>query len=146
MRLLQVLILLHVFLLISIDGTVAADLSDNGDGTVTDHNTGLIWQHGEGESKNWESALIYCESLSLASKSDWRLPNHKELQSLIDYTKTHPALDKTHFPNVNSSYYWSSTNYSGNTTYAWGVLFYYGYVGINSKSSNYYVRCARGGK
>lgn len=62
---------------------------DNGDGTVTDNATGLMWQKSDnGEGVNWKNALIYAENLLLANYSDWRLPNAKELQSIVDYTRS----------------------------------------------------------
>jgi hypothetical protein len=65
------------------------DLADNGDGTVTDHATGLMWQQADsGAGMTWEAALAYAEGLELAGHSDWRLPNAKELQSIIDYSRS----------------------------------------------------------
>ncbi|MBD3399415.1 MAG: DUF1566 domain-containing protein [Candidatus Coatesbacteria bacterium] len=67
---------------------------DNGDGTLTDQSTGLMWQRGDdGECYNWEEALAYAEGLELAGFDDWRLPDAKELQSIIDYSSNDPALD-----------------------------------------------------
>ncbi|MCG8702173.1 MAG: DUF1566 domain-containing protein, partial [Bacteroidales bacterium] len=72
---------------------------DNGDGTISDESSGLIWQQGDsGEGMDWESALNYCEDLSLAGYSDWRLPDAKELQYIVDYsrspdTTSSPAID-----------------------------------------------------
>lgn len=67
--------------------------TDNGDGTVTDHATGLTWQKADsGKGLNWAAALAYAENLEYAGHSDWRLPNAKELQSIVDYTR---APDKT---------------------------------------------------
>lgn len=63
--------------------------ADNGDGTVTDNATGLMWmQTDSGEGMNWEGALGYCESLDDAGHDDWRLPNAKELQSIVDYSRS----------------------------------------------------------
>ena len=63
--------------------------ADNGDGTVTDNATGLMWmQTDSGEGMNWEGSLGYCESLDLAGYDDWRLPNAKELQSIVDYSRS----------------------------------------------------------
>jgi hypothetical protein len=62
---------------------------DNGDGTVTDVATGLMWMKADSEEgMDWPAALEYSEDLELAGYSDWRLPNAKELQSLIDYTRS----------------------------------------------------------
>ena len=63
--------------------------TDNGDGTVTDAATGLTWQKADsGSGKNWEDALAYAEDLELGGHEDWRLPNAKELQSIVDYTRS----------------------------------------------------------
>ena len=98
---------------------------DNGNGTISDSASGLTWmQSDSGASLNWEAALNYCESLDLAGASDWRLPNAKELQSIVDYsrspvTTSSPAID----PIFNATaitneagqsdypYYWSSTTH-----------------------------------
>jgi len=61
---------------------------DNNDGTISDLATGLMWQKADdGTPRDWQGALAYAESLSLAGYSDWRLPNIKELQSIVDYTR-----------------------------------------------------------
>jgi hypothetical protein len=121
----------------------AADLVDNGNGTVTDRVTQLVWQQGEGGSKTWTAALAYCESLSLAGQTDWRLPNRKELLSLVDYSRYNPSIDSSFFPNVVASYYWTSTSYANNSYDAWDVYFSNGYVGNSDKSNSDYVRCVR---
>ncbi|HXK52070.1 MAG TPA: DUF1566 domain-containing protein [Caldisericia bacterium] len=64
-------------------------LISNEDGTITDLSTGLMWQMADdGTTRNWKEALSYAENLSLAGYEDWRLPSAKELQSIIDYTKS----------------------------------------------------------
>lgn len=63
--------------------------TDNGDGTVTDQATGLMWQQADnGEGLLWQDALSYAEGLDFAGYTDWRLPNAKELQSLLDYSNS----------------------------------------------------------
>ncbi|MBI4837940.1 MAG: DUF1566 domain-containing protein, partial [Nitrospirae bacterium] len=119
--------------------------TDNGNGTVTDNKTGLVWQQGEPGYMSWGSALSYCEGLNLGVNSDWRLPNIKELESLTDDTRFGPAIDTSFFPDVYAFFYWSSTTFAGHPSYAWTVDFYYGYVGSRHKHGNYYVRCVRGG-
>ena len=65
------------------------DFTDNGNGTVTDSATGLMWQQSDsGEGMAWGEALAYAESLDLGGHDDWRLPNTKELQSIVDYTRS----------------------------------------------------------
>jgi len=72
---------------------------DNSNGTVTDKATGLMWMKNDsGKSMNWQEALSYAENLQLAGYSDWRLPNAKELQYIVDYSRSpdttnSPAID-----------------------------------------------------
>jgi hypothetical protein len=100
--------------------------TDNGDGTVTDNLTGLMWKKDTSTSRMGNTAIEYANNLSLGSSgcgssyTDWRLPNIKELQSLIDFGNFDPALPTGH-PFINystASYsYWSSTAYTSNTDY-----------------------------
>jgi len=70
------------------------DFADNGDGTVTDHATGLMWMRADsGKAMNWEKVLEYAEDLEFAGYDDWRLPNVKELQSIVDYSRAPDARD-----------------------------------------------------
>ncbi|MEE8483343.1 MAG: DUF1566 domain-containing protein, partial [Nitrospinota bacterium] len=94
-------------------------------------------------TRTWEEALTYCEGLALAGYSDWRLPNMKELASILDYTTYYPAIDTTYFPNTNLSYYWSATTYAGGTSSAWFLYLNTDYAFYHAKSSNDYVRCVR---
>lgn len=102
------------------------DFVDNGDGTVTDYATGLMWQQADdGQTRDWIDALSYAENLELAGYDDWRLPNVKELQSIVDYSRApdvtgsaaidpvfgcteivDPAGNPGQYP-----YYWSSTTH-----------------------------------
>ncbi len=73
----------------------ANSFKKNSDSTVTDQATGLQWMQADsGAGKNWQEALAYCEGLNLANHDDWRLPNAKELHSIVDYTRT-PDTDGT---------------------------------------------------
>jgi hypothetical protein len=116
-------------------------------GTVTDERTGLVWQQqDDGQIRTWETAIAYCEGLSLAGQSDWRLPNVKELESITDDGRYNPSIDPI-FTGTKASYYWSSTTYASNVSHAWDVYFYFGdVVGGYVKSSYNYVRCVRGGQ
>jgi len=124
----------------------------NGDGTVSDTFTGLMWQQAEAGEMTWEAARSYCEGLSLAGYADWRLPNSKELQSNVDYNMYDPAIDTVYFPNAMSSNYWSSSVNAYDIGGAWGISFNYGSgsgTGPGSYSGQfnaYYVRAVRGGQ
>ncbi|MCD6361375.1 MAG: DUF1566 domain-containing protein, partial [Armatimonadetes bacterium] len=139
-----------IFLLILVffsPSLVLGALVDNGDRTVTDTSTGLMWQkEGPVSTMNWEDALAYCENLLLAGYSDWRLPTIKELASIVNLDRCDPAIDTEYFPNTVSSYYWSSTTLAYYTSTAWRVHFYFGYVNGGLKSYSYYVRAVRGGQ
>ncbi|GAF01598.1 hypothetical protein JCM21142_210 [Saccharicrinis fermentans DSM 9555 = JCM 21142] len=121
------------------------DFKDNGDGTISDDGTGLMWsQNDSGEGLNWEDALAYAENAELGGYTDWRLPNVKELQGIVDYSyapgatdvnNEGPAIDPIFSctPIINEAglddygYYWTGT--SANFTkdepyyYAWYVAF-----------------------
>jgi Protein of unknown function (DUF1566)/Viral BACON domain len=127
--------------------TATGGYADNGDGTVTDTSTGLMWQQQAGSStQTWEQALAYCEGLNLGGHTDWRLPTIKELQSLVDYSLYGPAINTTYFPNAAASWYWSSTTGANGTYGAWLVHFYNGPVHHDVKFGSNYVRAVRGGQ
>ncbi len=141
----KILIIINLLLLMMAANASGA-LVNNGDGTVTDSATGLMWQQATQGEMSWESALAYCESLVLANHGDWRLPNRNELQSLVDYSSYKPSINTTCFPDTAAAGYWSSTTYASNSGSAWLVYFYYGLVSYNYKSSSYYVRAVRAGQ
>lgn len=142
----KIFILAVAIVLFSAVYVIAGDFTDNGDGTVTDGNTGLMWQQGEAGSVKWEDAISYCEGLSLAGYTDWRLPNIKELESITDDSLYNPAIDTNYFPDAHVSSYWSSTTSASNSSDAWYVYFSSGSVGYYSKAGDNYVRCVRGGQ
>jgi hypothetical protein len=118
----------------------------HGNGTVTDSSSGLMWQEETpGNMMTWEQAMVYCESLNLANYSDWRLPTIKELATLVDHTRSNPAVYTPYFPNTFSSFYWSSTTVAYSTDGAWGVHFSHGYD-YDGKFGIHYVRAVRGGQ
>ncbi len=123
------------------------DLVINGDGTVTDPNTDLMWeQQGSDSEMNWEDALFHCESLCWsAGYNDWRLPSREELRSIVDYgTPYMPTIYTDYFYNTQPSDYWSATTDPNNSNTAWCVDFS-SYSGNNapSKLDSHYVRCVR---
>ncbi len=102
------------------------DFIDNGDGTITDRATELMWMQNDNEEGIlWEDALSYSENMEYAGHSDWRLPDAKELQSIVDYTRSphttqSPAIDPlftcTQISNeageADYPWYWSSTTHA----------------------------------
>ena len=113
--------------------------------TVVD-TTGLEWQDNQEAKtvkKSWQKAKAYCQELELSSKSDWRLPTIKELQTIVDVKRYKSAIKRS-FSNVSSSYYWSSSVDVSNSSLAWNVNFNLGDTTNYSKSFIYYVRCVRG--
>lgn len=113
--------------------------------TVIDQGTGLEWQKKTSNTPvNWQNALAYCENLSLDYQNDWRLPNIRELKSLVDYSRYYPAID----PEIpcKSSTYWSATSVASDTqTSAWSVFFGNGDDIWKIKSMSLNVRCVRAG-
>jgi hypothetical protein len=133
--------------------------TDNGDGTVTDNLTGLVWTEDAYifGATNWATACEDCNGLASGEgglsdgsvAGEWRLPNVRELQSLIDYGRFNPALPENHpFDNVQYTNYWSSTTLAHNSASAWNVSFDIGIMNysVNGKSLPYYVWCVRDGK
>jgi hypothetical protein len=122
---------------------------NNGDGTVTDASTGLMWQQATAPGTyTWEQALSYGENLTLAGYTDWRLPTITELDSIADLTRQNPAINTAYFPDTSAFLYWSSTTSGRDTNNAWTMYFSIGsgYDGFNYKSNNHYVRVVRGGQ
>lgn len=131
--------------------------TDNGNGTVTDTDTGLVWQRcsagqnddttctGTASTHTWQTALNYCNGLNLAGKA-WRLPSIEELKSILDKGRANPPIDTAFFPATKTGFYWTSTTYASFITSAW-VVYYGSFAGSGSaayalKTSNlHYVRC-----
>ncbi|MCP4196331.1 MAG: DUF1566 domain-containing protein [Proteobacteria bacterium] len=122
--------------------------TNNGDGTVTDELTGLMWiQNPDATTRAWDTAVDYCNALTTATYTDWRLPNYLELISLIDISRYSPALPSGHpFSGVQSSYYWSGSTCASVTSSAWYVNLYSGFVGSSDKTGTYYAWPVRGGQ
>lgn len=119
---------------------------------VSDSRTGLVWQRcsagqawssstctGTARTFTHEAALAYTQT-----QTGWRLPNVKELSSIVDKTKNNPAIDRTAFPATPSAHYWSSSPYAGSASDAWFVGFGYGSVDFfNYDIVNVHVRLVR---
>jgi hypothetical protein len=131
--------------------------TDNGNGTVTDNLTRLIWMKNANafDQKTWLDALTTANGLKSgdadltdgSQAGDWRLPNLRELQSLVDYGNYNPALPDDHlFTNVQSAGYWSSTTTASGTTEANYVNFGGGHVRYYDKGtpgSRYFGKMGR---
>lgn len=121
---------------------------DNGDGTVTDNLTGLMWTQNANlnSTRPWSDALSDVNTLNLGGHEDWRLPNRKEFISLMDYAESNPALPAGHpFLNVQTgTSYWTSSTTALNTAFAWLSSLRAGTLGYTNKTSSYYVWAVRG--
>ena len=155
---------LIMFCLVSIfylNGTAfgAFNFIDNGNGTVTDARTNLVWLKNADPCgyKTWDDAITYCSSLASGMAGltdgsvagDWRLPSVQELEGIgtdppttycLDGSCNYPSVPWTipgaPFTNVQSLTYWSGTSYASNPACAWLVSFFDDYVGYGSKGYN----------
>jgi hypothetical protein len=114
---------------------------NNGDNTVTDHATGLLWQRVEDTTtRPWGESINACKTLGLAGRG-WRLPNIRELTSLVDYSRDHPAMNTTIFSYINAQSYWSSTTGTDVSSNAWIAYILDGKVFSDPKTNNYWTKC-----
>jgi hypothetical protein len=155
------------------DGSLGKGLvrsyTDNGDGTVTDNKTGLMWEklsqdgtiHEYSTTYTWYTAfttkVATLNSGNFAGHNDWRLPNVNELQSIANYGTFNPAVDAAFNTSCTASctvltcsctqsdFYWSATTYQPNPSDAWIVNFVDGNVLDGNKTTNFYVRAVRAG-
>ena len=131
---------------------------DNGNGTVTDLSTGLIWKQcaeglsgagcatGSAQGFTWQAALQHAEAEVFAGSDLWRLPNKNELASLVEQRCYSPAINERYFPNTPSNRFWSSSPYAGYSDSAWHVGFDDGHVYGYFKDFGRYVRLVRAGQ
>ena len=142
--------------------TPDSQLQDNGNGTITDRKTGLIWKQcveglsgntcasGSAEIFSWQQALQRAQTVNsgggFAGASDWRVPTIKELSSLVEQQCAGPAINLTRFPNTGSDIVWSSSAVAGGTYNAWYVFFSNGYTYWLSKYYGNQLRLVRSGQ
>lgn len=135
---------------------------DNGDGTVSDLYTGLMWQRcsggqsgsdcasGSANTFTWDLALQQPQTVNsgggFAGYTDWRLPDSKELESLVEEACWSPAINVTFFPNTLNAWYWSSSPSADSSDYAWVVSFDNGNAYGSNRSSSFHVRLVRSGQ
>lgn len=141
------------------EATPTATFTDNGDGTVTHSLTGLMWKQcaeglsgascgtGSATTMTWAQALTAAKTATTAGHSDWRLPNKKELESIVETCGYSPAINQTLFPSTpTTNYFWSGSSYGSDTTRAWNIGFDYGAISPSGKANNNYVRLVRSGQ
>ena len=132
--------------------------TDNGDGTITDNITGLIWaQDQSSQTMQWSQASPYCESLTTGGYNDWRMPTVKELWSIRDFSTGWPWIDTTYFnlsgdgTQMNEHHSWTSNAYLVESEYQneqvigdpyWIVNDWTGH--IKAMSGARFVRAVRG--
>jgi hypothetical protein len=133
--------------------------TDNGNGTVTDHLTGLIWLKDAGCLGQWgwydgfaqisafnAGGIVSCADYTAGSFDDWRMPNVRELESLVDYGRWAPCLPLGHpFVNIPSRRQWTSTSNTGRPELAWTVGLHVGGVHDFNKTYQHFVWPVRGG-
>jgi hypothetical protein len=117
----------------------------NGDGTVTDAVTHLMWQQAVPTTTyTWADAFAYCGGLTLGGHSDWYLPTEIQLISLLDDSvPSGPTIDATVFPDTPAEYYWSSVPMATSPANAWLIDFNTGSAYSAAVAVSDYVRCVR---
>jgi hypothetical protein len=149
----------------SIPATASASrFIDNGNGTMTDKATRLQWKRcvegqtwtggtctGSATAHNWRQALQLADAASYAGRDDWRVPNIKELNSIVEHACVSPAIDLTVFPGDTGWDVWSASPHGGFPhrgfpNGAWYVYFYSDSAEPDSRFSGHHVRLVRGGQ
>jgi hypothetical protein len=131
--------------------TATRSFTDNGNGSITDNSTGLIWQKctvgagdptctGTATTSNYITANSACTALTLGGKT-WRIPTIQELLTLVDLGRSSPAIVNT-FTSIQSATYWTSTPYIRDTNQNWTIDFSTGSASTTAKNStSLYTRC-----
>lgn len=121
---------------------------ENGNGTVTDQLTGLVWTRNANQANgtsDWEQAVSGAGACKEGGYTDWRLPNRFEMESLLDLDRFNPALPEGNpFKEVQPSYYWTSTTTANSDDDAWVIHFYIGFVAKDDKAGTHHVWYVRG--
>jgi hypothetical protein len=124
---------------------------DNGDGTVTDQVTGLMWQKTDGGEMTWERAKEYARKLQLGGHVDWRLPYSIELFSIMDHGRHGPAMNTAYFARTEARYWWTDSSRVDDDSKVW-LVNSGGGIGAHAKQETLsaggerpvHVRCVRG--
>ena len=128
-------------------------------GTVTDTRTGLMWDRcarglsgvgcatGTASTFTWQAALDAAATIgAYKGYNDWRLPNLRELRSLVEECRFNLSINEFAFPNTPNSFFWSGSPYAGAASGAWSVNFYDGNANLGNRSDAYQVRLVRAGQ
>lgn len=118
-------------------------LSDDGQ-TITDSTTGLMWAVETLPRMTQEKAFEAAKASTLSGHSDWRVPTVRELQSIVDHSRSNPACALVF--RAKSAGYWTSTDYAPGPALAWVVDFGGGFTLADLKTFNYFVRLVRSGQ
>ena len=109
-------------------------------GLVTDRTTGLTWEQATDPTEySWADGTARCA----AKGAGWRVPSLSELQTILDDTRTYPAIDESAFPNTPFDFFWTSIPEASGTGSIWYVDFYYGATDTDVPARLFYVRCVR---
>ena len=139
------LIKVYITVLVLITSLGAEFLRVDNKDIVIDKSTNLMWQDNIDANttlKSWIDSIKYCESLNLGGYNDWRLPNVNELESIIDYNSSNPAISNI-FKYVASDFYWTSSSVYNYNKNAIDIFFD---DGENTEDDKQYVenfRCVR---
>jgi hypothetical protein len=93
--------------------------TNNGNGTITDNVTGLMWQQADDGEMIYENAAPFCEALSYAGNTDWRLPSPMESFSILNLQNNNPSLNTTYFTTSTAEYWWTNKAQVGDNTKVW---------------------------
>lgn len=123
---------------------------NNGDGTVTDYATGLMWHVWDHKADQvqiiWQQAKEHCEKLTAGGYVDWRLPTVHELVSIVEYSQTSPAINHGAFPDTISGWYWTCNKcvIRDQACLVWEIDFTRGVISYGNGSKSFgFVRAVR---
>ncbi len=140
------------------ENTPGDSFTVNTDGTVTHNTTGLMWARcasgqtwdesnqsctGIANQVTWVAALTLANTTTFAGYTDWRLPNIKELSSIVERMCVEPSINLSLFPNTPSENFWTSTTLTNEPTRAWSFAFYNGKNNSKDKSVDLFLRFVR---
>ena len=141
----------------SVDETASTDdFVDNGDGTITDSDRGLMWMQcslgqtydagecsGDASELTWQQALQAAHGYEFAELTGWRLPNIKELATITERACVRPSINETLFPSTQSDDYWTSTPSMFDADRAWVIAFFNSSNSLKDKELFVFSRLVR---